>query len=356
MDDESSPYKIVCRICGKVLSAHEDKVCELCRRRLVEETERGRRESVPIRQRPMFSLSTILIALTLIVVLKGLFTTSPWLAVATAAVVIPTWIRTRVAIRIKTPPNERASLERTLDEFSMSLVGSIFAAGLAGCVGTVVFFSAAMRDCDFSAHSRPIPADAYDNVPNPELFGWGLMIIIFTTFTAIFWPRKRNAERISEVSRPARLKTLPSRFPKMEAKGSALWPSTLIVTISLLTVLFGVFEVAPAVAIPLAILILPTWFRAAWSLQVEPQPTERTRFEMFVEQFFTSAVVLMLSVVGATATGLVICAGIILAGNYLPSTEGVLVAGMWLGCIVQLLVFVWLLIKYWPTRQPPQSE
>ncbi len=160
MSDSSLSPESKCPLCGEGLLPSDRGVCHKCGTRVKEANLPKLTEPffpllpplTPVERRPFqFSLSTLMLAMTLIALLTGLCVSFPGVGVPLTVLAIPAWVRTSLALQIEPPINGSApSFGNRLDKFIVSIAAMVFVAiavvigffgtcSVSGLVGAVLF-------------------------------------------------------------------------------------------------------------------------------------------------------------------------------------------------------------------------
>ena len=149
---------------------------------------------------------------------------------------------------------------------------------------------------------------------------------------------------------------MPPPLPPEPSQHFTFSLSTLMLAMTLCAVLSGLCATAPGLGIPLAILAVPAWIRAARVIRLDPWSRPNASLGKKVEAFMASLGFALLVCLAAGAAGFAACTGIVLVGAGAGSNNGndalaILPIGLIIGGIIALYIFVILSMKFWPGRK-----
>ena len=194
----SPPRQRACRYCGAVL--WEDKpYCWLCHQAVDGSGLMPEPATVPPAMPPVppplppehftYSLSTLMLAMTLVAVLSGLCAIAPGLGIPLAILAVPAWIRAARVMRLKqSRPDANSPMGTKIEAFMASLGFALLvclaagAAGFAACTGIVLVGAAGSQGYDALAIAFPIGI----------VVGSILALYIFVMLSMKFWPRRKK--------------------------------------------------------------------------------------------------------------------------------------------------------------------
>ena len=133
-----------CPECGATLSATSDS-CWLCHSTVPIVATVVAERAVPWEHRAayQFSLATMMLTITLVAVLLGVFLMSPGIGILLAVVVAPAFLRTCIVMARRKARGQPVSLADKLGSFAASFafsLGFVVFVGLAGAVAVVAAF------------------------------------------------------------------------------------------------------------------------------------------------------------------------------------------------------------------------
>ncbi len=153
----------------------------------------------------------------------------------------------------------------------------------------------------------------------------------------------------------------PPPLPLLDPQPFQFSLNTLMLAMTLIAVLCGLCVSAPGLGIPLAILAVPAWIRASRALRIDTKIENRQNFGNKIEKFFVSLGAVILAALAAGAAGFAACtvicyAGVGLNNNGGRADEAAFQMGLMGGAVVVLAMFIWLSIKFWPKKKPPEMK
>ena len=188
MSDVVAPGRAVCPHCQAV-GYQQAAQCWLCGGRLDERSSAAAPPRPAVRREGSFSLSSLLLIMTLVAICCGLLVAAPGLGVVASVLLAPVLVRTAMVVRRREAAGERVSSGEKIALATTSLVVALVLVGVVGFAAFCCFCAV----CAFA-----FGADG--NEPVFILIGLGLGALgplsIWGVVKLVQWSRRRNLRDI----------------------------------------------------------------------------------------------------------------------------------------------------------------